>query len=130
MKPARVVLAILGILFFAQGSIQLFQPELLTDIVGISADSVTGRIELQVIYGGLHLALGALCLWGAAKEQNTRAVLMAMLLVALGAALPRVVLALFHQDYSAYSLVAISMEVPSVLLLFWLLRSTRPSMTT
>ena len=130
MKPARVVLAILGILFVAQGLIQFFQPELLTDIVGISADSVTGRIELQVIYGGLHLAFGALCLWGAAKEQNTHAVLMAMLLVSLGAALPWVILAFFHQDYSAYSLVAMSMEVLSVLLLFWLLRCTRPPMMT
>jgi len=130
MKPARIVLATLGILFVAQGSIQLFHPKLLTDVVGISADSVTGRIELQVIYGGLHLAFGALCLWGAAKEQNTRPVLTMMLLVSLGAALPRVILALFHQDYSAYSMAAISLEVLCVLLLFWLLRRTRPPMTT
>ena len=125
MKVARLVLAVLGIAFIAQGSVQLFQPELLTDMVNISAGSVTGRIELQVIYGGLHMALGAICLWGAAITKNTRAALTAMLFVSLGVAIPRVVLGFHHQDFSSYSLLAMTLEGASVVLLICLLRFSR-----
>ena len=122
MKIARIVLAVLGVLFVAQGSMQLFKPELLTDLVNITAHSVTGRIELQVIYGGLHMALGAICLWGAAITENTRAALTAMLFVSLGVAIPRVVMGFYYQDFSSYSVLAMTLEAASVVLLICLLR--------
>lgn len=122
MKIARIVLAVLGVLFVAQGSMQLFKPELLTDLVDITAHSVTGRIELQVIYGGLHMALGAICLWGAAITENTRAALTAMLFVSLGVAIPRVVMGFHYQDFSNYSVLAMTLEAASVVLLICLLR--------
>lgn len=125
MKLARIVLAVLGALFVLQGAVQLFQPEILTDAIDVTAASVTGRIELQVIYGGLHIALGTICLWGAVAAHNTRAALTVMLFVSLGVALPRVALGLFHQDYSAYSLVAMTMEAAMVVVLIGLLKSTR-----
>jgi len=129
VKAARVVLAVLGSLFVVQGAVQLFQPELLTDAINIAANSVTGRIELQVIYGGLHIGLGAICLWGAVSASNTRAALTAMLFVSLGVALPRVVLGLLHRDFSAYSLVVMAMEAASVVLLIGLLKSTQSAST-
>ena len=125
MRLARGALAILGVLFAAQGTVQLFQPELLTNMININAGSVTGRIELQVIYGGLHIALGAICLWGAAKRENTRAALTMMLFVSLGVALPRVALGLLYQDFSAYSAAAMTMETAAVLFLLGLLRYSR-----
>ena len=125
MRLARGALAILGVLFAAQGTVQLFQPELLTNMININTGSVTGRIELQVIYGGLHIALGAICLWGAAKRENTRAALTMMLFVSLGVALPRVALGLLYQDFSAYSAAAMTMETAAVLFLLGLLRYSR-----
>ena len=125
MNLARVVLTVLGTLFVVQGAVQLFQPELLTNLIDISVNSVTGRIELQVIYGGLHMALGAICFWGAVIADNTRAALTAMLFVALGVAVPRVALGLLNQDFSLYSLLAMTVEAASVVLLIWLLKSTR-----
>jgi hypothetical protein len=122
MKIAQIVLAVLGVLFVAQGSMQLFKPELLADLVNITAHSVTGRIELQVIYGGLHMALGAICLWGAAISENTRAALTAMLFVSLGVATPRVVMGFYYQDFSSYSVLAMTLEAASVVLLICLLR--------
>ena len=122
MQIARIVLAVLGVLFVAQGSMQLFKPELLTDLVDITAHSVTGRIELQVIYGGLHMALGAICLWGAAITENTRAALTAMLFVSLGVAIPRVAMGFYYQDFSNYSVLAMTLEAASVVLLICLLR--------
>jgi hypothetical protein len=122
MKIAQIVLAVLGVLFVAQGSMQLFKPELLADLVNITAHSVTGRIELQVIYGGLHMALGAICLWGAAISENTRAALTAMLFVSLGVAIPRVVMGFYYQDFSSYSVLAMTLEAASVVLLICLLR--------
>jgi len=122
MKIARIVLAVLGVLFVAQGSMQLGKPELLTDLVDITAHSLTGRIELQVIYGGLHMALGAICLWGAAIIENTRASLTVMLLVSLGAAIPRVAMGFYYQDFSNYSLLAMTLEAASVLIFICLLR--------
>ena len=125
MRLARVVLTILGVLFVTQGTVQLFQPELLTDMIDISAGSVTGRIELKVIYGGLHIALGTICLWGVAKRKNTGAALTVMLFVSLGVAIPRVALGLLHRDFSAYSAAAMIMETTAALLLLGLLRSLR-----
>ncbi len=134
MRLVRPVLAALGVLFVAQGTAQLFQPELLTDLVDIHASSVTGRTELQVVYGGLHIALGAICLWGASKRQNAHAAITVMLFVSLGVAIPRVGLGLLHQDFSAYSITAMILEAASVALLLGLFRSTRsaaaPDVTT
>ncbi len=125
MKIARIVLAVLGVLFVAQGSVQLFKPELLTDLVDITAHSVTARIELQVIYGGLHMALGAICLWGAVITDNTRAALTVMLFVSLGVAIPRVVLGFHYQDFSNYSVLAMTLEAASAVLLICLLKFSR-----
>jgi len=125
MKLARIVLGILGLMFVIQGSAQLFQPELLTDLISISAASVTGRIELQVVYGGLHIALGGICLWGALNARNTRSALTAMLFVSLGIAIPRVALGLYQQDFSAYSIAAMSIESFCVVLLVYLLKTSR-----
>ena len=73
MKLARLVLATLGVLFVAQGAVQLVQPELLTDLIDIHAGSVTGRTELQVVYGGLHIALGVIvCGEPPHKKRSTR----------------------------------------------------------
>ena len=120
MKLARLVLATLGVLFVAQGAVQLVQPELLTDLIDIHAGSVTGRTELQVVYGGLHIALGVICLWGAATQENAHAAVTVMLFVSLGVALPRVVLGLLHQDFSSYSIAAMILESASAVLLLGL----------
>ncbi len=122
MRVARIVLAVLGTVFFAQGSVQLFQPELLTDLININAESITGRIELQVIYGGLHMAFGAMCLWGASNEKYTRTALIFMLFVSIGVAIPRVALGFIYWDFSLYSVVAMVLESVSLILIVGLLR--------
>jgi hypothetical protein len=118
MRFGRIVLAVLGAAFVAQGTLQFFLPELLTNLIGVSAQSRTGRIELQVIYGGLHIALGSICLWGAAHDGNTRAALTMMFFVAAGVAIPRVGLGLYYQDFSGYSLVAMGAE-GALMALIW-----------
>jgi hypothetical protein len=122
MRFGRIVLAVLGTLFVAQGALQFFQPELLTNLIGVSAQSLTGRIELQVIYGGLHIALGSICLWGAANDGNMQAALTMMFFVAVGVAIPRVGLGFYYQDFSGYSLMAMGMEVVLMVLLLVLLK--------
>ncbi len=125
MRLVRPVLTALGVLFLVQGTAQLFRPEILTNLVDIHAGSVTGRTELQVVYGGLHIAFGAICLWGAAKRQNAHAAITVMLFVSLGVAIPRVCLGLLHQDFSAYSITAMLLEAASVFLILGLYRSSR-----
>jgi len=125
MRFGRVLLAVLGTLFVAQGALQFFQPELLTNLIGVRAQSITGRIELQVIYGGLHIALGSVCLWGAANDGNTRAALTMMFFVAVGVAVPRVGLGFYYQDFSGYSLLAMGMEVALLAVILVLLKKYR-----
>lgn len=122
MKASRYFLATLGALFVIQGSVQLVEPSVITNFVGVYADNLTGQIELRVIYGGLHVALGVLCLWGALNQVNTRATLTAMLFVSLGVALPRVILGLFYGDFSAYSVLAMTMESAMTVVIIYLLR--------
>lgn len=123
MKQARILLLVLGLAFVIQGAVQSVAPGIILDLVSISAGSVTGQIELRVIYGGLHIALGALCLWGAVNAENTRPALTAMLFVALGTALPRVILAFTYRDFGAYSVMAMASESAIAILIFWMLRN-------
>lgn len=125
MNLCRICLAILGLALVTQGGVQLINPEIITSTLQIAAGSITGQIELKVIYGGLHIAYGAICLWGALRVRNTRAALTTLLILSIGVALPRVALSFSHSDFSRYSVVAMSLETFTVLLLGVLLHSSR-----
>jgi hypothetical protein len=129
MTAPRYLLVVLGTAFIVQGLLLTVFPELLDRLLQISAASTTGRIEIQVMYGGLPVGLGIACLLGARAVIYTSAVLQLMLLLLLGLAVPRVTLALYHGDYSVYSMVAMILESGTAALIGWLLLGLRDQNT-
>ena len=124
MQWLRVILSVLGLALTAQGAFYFLRPEVVRDVLQLQPLGSTGTVELAVMYGGLPLALGALCLTGAARESATRAVLLALWFIALGAAIPRVALGITLRDFSAYTLTGMVLETGAVLAIgvwFWLL---------
>jgi hypothetical protein len=122
---AKLYLGLLATIFIAYGMYCLVSPEMLAGAAGVAANSLTGTIELRAMYGGLQIAVGALCLYGALSPVYRRAVMVALLFIFAGLAVPRVGLGLVHGDHSAYTLFAMVFELGSALLLAWLLTRSR-----
>ncbi|MCZ6829826.1 MAG: DUF4345 family protein [Gammaproteobacteria bacterium] len=118
---ARIFLGFQALLFIPYGLYCLVQPQMLSEVAGLTATTVTGVIELQAMYGGMQTAVGVLCALGAWVERYRGGALMALLFIFAGLAVPRVSLALIHGDFSAYSVFAMCFESLSLLFLLWLM---------
>lgn len=117
----RLYLGLVALLFISYGLYCLVDPGLLSGGAGLDANSVTGTIELQTMYGGLQTSLGVLCALAVFNAAYQRIALVAMLFVFTGLAVPRVTLGLMHGDFSGYTLFAMSFEAASLLFLLWAL---------
>lgn len=124
----RIVLLTLAVVLVGYGIACLANPELLAGAAGVAANSVTGRIELQVMYGGLQIAVGVLCLLGGIDLRFTRAALIAMLFVMAGLAVTRVSLGVLRGDTSAYTVGAAIFETCTTALLAWLTLRASPTL--
>jgi hypothetical protein len=123
----RIYLLLLAVVFIGYGLYCLVMPESLSGPAGISALTITGTIELQVMYGGLQTAVGALCLFGALNMPLRAGALQAMLFIFVGLGVPRVTLALVHGDFSAYTVGASAFELFSAVMILLCLRAHRNS---
>lgn len=122
---SKIYLFLLAVIFIGYGLYCLVLPESLAGPAGVSALTVTGTIELQVMYGGLQTAVGMLCLFGALQPQLRLAALQAMLFIFAGLAVPRLTLALVQGDFSAYTLGAAVFELVSAFVVLFCLRAER-----
>lgn len=117
---ARVVLGLLAFIFIPYGLYCLVSPEMLSGAAGLTANSTTGTIELQTMYGGLQTSVGVMCALGAFNAKIRTAALLAMVFIFAGLAVVRVTLGLSGADYSAYTVFAMVFETVSLLLCAWL----------
>lgn len=116
---ARLFLGLQVVLFIPYGLYCLVDPEMLAGSAGVAARSVTGRIELQAMYGGLQVAVGAMCLLGLLRARFEQVALHALLFIFAGLAVVRVSLGLVHADFSSYTVFAMGYEVFCLLFLCW-----------
>lgn len=123
----RIYLSLLAVVFIGYGLYCLVAPESLSGPAGIAALTLTGTIELQVMYGGLQTAVGVLCLFGALNMPMRTGALQALLFIFIGLGVPRLTLALLHGDSSAYTAGALVFELTSAVVIFFCLRSHRNS---
>ena len=94
---------LLAATFIGYGLYCLADPAVLSGAAGIAANSVTGTVELQTMYGGLQTGVGVLCLLGALRPALERHALVALLFIFAGLAVPRVTLGLMNSDFSGIS---------------------------
>lgn len=125
---ARVFLGLQVVLFIPYGLYCLVTPESLAAGAGVAANSVTGTIELQTMYGGLQVAVGMLCAIALLRREFEPVALYALLFIFAGLAVVRVSLGLMHGDFSGYTLFAMIFESACLLFLLWyvLLRRGAP----
>lgn len=124
---ARVFLGLQVLIFIPYGLYCLVNPEMLAGSAGVAASSVTGRIELQSMYGGLQVAVGFMCLMGLLKPRFDQVALYALLFIFAGLAVVRVSLALSQGEFTSYTVFAMSYETACLLFLCWHLLLRKPS---
>lgn len=123
---ARLFLGLQVLLFIPYGLYCLVNPGMLSGAAGVEANTITGTIELQAMYGGLQVAVGVLCLLGILRKDLEQVALTTLLFLFAGLGVVRVSLALMHGDFSGYTVFAMSYETFCLLFLAWwlLLRAT------
>lgn len=117
----RLFLGLQVLLFIPYGLYCLVDPAMLSGAAGVTANSVTGTIELQAMYGGLQVAVGVLCLLGLLRKHLEQVALTTLLFLFAGLAVVRVSLAFMHGDFSGYTVFAMSYETVCLVFLSWLL---------
>ena len=123
----RAFLGLMAAVFIPYGIYCLVSPDMLADGAGITALNTTGTIELQAMYGGLQVGVGALCLLGVFRKHLEQAALYALLFIFAGLAVVRVGLGLTQGDFSGYTVFAMSFETAGLLFLYWYLLFRKPA---
>ncbi len=116
---ARLFLGLQVLLFIPYGLYCLVSPGMLAGAAGVAANSITGTIELQSMYGGLQVSVGVLCLLGLLRKDFGQVALTTLLFLFAGLAVVRVSLALMHGDFSGYTVFAMSYETFCLVFLGW-----------
>lgn len=119
---ARVFLAFSALIWLPYGIFCLLQPSFLEGSAGVSATTPTGTAELRAMYGGLQAAIGAVALAGALRPELARSALQLLLLVGAGLGGARLLGAGLDAAFTAYTVMAIGLELGTVAITVWLLR--------
>jgi hypothetical protein len=123
---SRFFLGFQALLFIPYGLYCLVNPGMLAGAAGVAANSTTGQIELQAMYGGLQTAVGVLCALAVFNAAYRRPTMLVLAFLFAGLAVTRVSLGLVHADFSQYTLFAMIFESGSLLMLVWLLGRPDP----
>jgi hypothetical protein len=121
-------LALSAALWLPYGVFCFVRPDYLGGAAGVSASTATGVIELRAMYGGLQAAIGVLAGLACARPTLRQATLVTLLCVYAGLGLSRLAATLTAGEVSAYTGVALVLELGSATLTAWLL--SRPEEVT
>jgi len=121
---ARVFLAISALLWLPYGVLCLLHPSMLEGAAGIAAVTATGTAELRAMYGGLQIAIGAICALGCVSAAWRRHALVALMFLAAGLGLARLAGAVAVGELSSYTTMALGIEFASAGLALAFVRGT------
>jgi hypothetical protein len=107
----RAFLSINALIWFPYGAYLFIVPGALEGIAGIAATSATGSIEIRAMYGGLQMAIGALCGAGLLRSALERSALTAVAFLTAGLFTTRVLGAVSAGELSAYTIAALLLEL-------------------
>jgi len=71
----KILLGLLGLAFCKTGIETLINPQAVLAQVGIVLDNASALSSMRAVYGGMHLAFGAFCLYGIFRNPETPLVL-------------------------------------------------------
>src|SRR5262245_42153406 len=111
----RVFLALEALVWLPYGLYCLVRPETLLGNAGVGIATPTGASELRAMYGGLQIALGAVCLLGLLRREQARSALLAIGVVTGGLAIARTLGTLIDGGFSSYTATALVFEWGSCL---------------
>jgi Domain of unknown function (DUF4345) len=110
---SQVFLGLSALLWLPYGLLCLFQPSFLGGAAGVVATTPTGTIELRAMYGGLQVAIGALCALGSFSVAWRSHALVALAFLATGLGLSRLLGVLAGGGLSSYTTIALAIEFTS-----------------
>lgn len=119
----RIFLALSALVWLPYGLYCFFSPAYLAEAAGVGFTSPTGATELRAMYGGLQAAIGAVALIGALRPERARDALRLLFVVGAGLGAARLLGAGLDAAWSAYTAMAIALELGTVAITAWLLRS-------
>ncbi len=122
---ARLFLGFQALLLTGFGFYCLLQPQAFADAAGLEISTITGRIELSSMYGGLQIAVGLFCALAVFRKALLREALIILLVLFAGLAPVRIALGVSQGDFSFYTNFAMVFEAASLLFLAVYLSRTR-----
>ena len=121
----RIVLFLNALVWLPYGFLCLLRPSTLADVAGLGLASPIALVEIQAMYGGLEIAIGALALGGALRPRAAEAAIRSLLLLYGGLVGGRAFGLVTSGDRSAYNLGAIAFELTGALSAAWVYASVR-----
>jgi hypothetical protein len=118
----RIFLALSGLIWLPYGLYCFFQPGSLGEAAGVAFTNPTGSTELRAMYGGLQAAIGIVAWAGVLRPELARSALQLLLLVGAGLGGARLLGAGLDGAFSAYTGMAIGLELGTVVITLGLLR--------
>lgn len=117
---ARSFLALNALIWVPYGAYCFFVPGFLESAAGVLYATPTGATEVRAMYGGLQMAIGALCALGALRSSWESRAICALGVLTLGLGSSRLLGAFLDSSFSSYTLGAIVFEFALAGSAFWL----------
>lgn len=115
MNGVSVFLGIEAALWVPYGIYCLFVPGVLETGATVGATSPTGVTELRAMYGGLQLAIGIGCAWGAVRTEARYSAVWMLFLLTAGIGMARGIGVALDGGLGAYTALALSFEIATAL---------------
>ena len=119
---SRILLGVSALVWLPYGLFCLARPSYLEGVAGVVATTATGTVELRAMYGGLQVAIGAICALGCMSGAWRRQALTTLGMLTAGLGLGRLAGVLAGGGLSSYTAMALGFELSSAVLAFTLAR--------
>lgn len=118
----RIFLGLSALVWAPYGLWCFLYPGFLAEAAGVSAGTATGTVELRAMYGGLQFAIGAFAVAAVVRETLQPAALLMVGVLCAGLFVARLPAALIVGEFSAYTVMALVVELAVVVVATLLLR--------
>ncbi len=110
MNGVQIFLVLEALVWIPYAIYCLFVPSVLADGATVTATSAAGVTEIRAMYGGLQLAIGAGCIWGAVASDARRSAVWMLFLLTSGIGTARVIGVGLDGGLGAYTALALVFE--------------------
>ncbi|MFT4824232.1 MAG: hypothetical protein ACJAUG_002340 [Halioglobus sp.] len=112
-------LRFIGVIFASYGAYLCFEPNFLIEMLKMG-DSVSAKVEVRAMYGGLQLGVGLLLLWGAQRPAIQQQMAYAVMIACFAGLAGGRAVGLLLDGQDSYNLAALIFETASLLVSVYL----------